>query len=90
MEINYQSELNIYLSKLYDTMALNCKMFSDNGHHDAATMMAQNAMHQAYGAVQFLVAMLNENGYSDVAGEIITHWNNVQQNNFASLIYDYR
>lgn len=88
MEINYKSELVAYWMKTYDfskAMANTQKMV---GQEEEAKNTAKCASIRAIGAMEQIVYMLNNNGYSDVAGEIIDLWENGWQKNFQNLMED--
>lgn len=86
MEINYKSKLVAYWMRLYHCgkILINTqKMVGDVKEAKEVIMRFQS---QAIGATEQMICMLNRNGYSDVAEEIIDLWENKWSKNFQNLM----
>lgn len=84
--MNYVNELTNYFNAKYNLCATTCEMFANQGMFTEAEQLAKDAYQQVMGATYFMVGMLNENGCSIEAGEILDLWNGAWDNNFRGLI----
>lgn len=88
MDINYKSELVAYWMKTYDFSRDMINTQKMVGMEKEAKQFAKYAYSRVVGAMEQMVYMLNNNGYSDIAEEIINLWNNNWQKNFFNLMED--
>lgn len=89
METNIINNLTTFVNKQYELGKANANMFANNDRWDAARAMAKSFSNQAYGAVEFAVMLCHENGYPDMAGEILEKWNGTWSEWFNKLENDY-
>lgn len=91
METNIINNLTTQVMNCYDIHKVGADTFANQGMWEEAELMVRDGMNKAYGAMEFAMMMCHENGYPDIAKEIMDRWNNMWSIWFSGLMnaYDY-
>lgn len=89
METNIINNLTTRISLIYENHKVGANTFANQNMWDSAKLMARDGMMKAYGAMEFAMVLCHENGYPDLANEIMTKWNNVWSTWFSDLMKEF-
>lgn len=89
METNIINNLTTRMMNCYDECKMTCSTFTMVNNFSYAHQTAKFYMNRAYGAMEFAVMLCHENGYPDMAGEIMNKWNDTWSVWFSDLIKEY-
>lgn len=89
METNIINNLTNRINLNYEIHKVGATTFANQGMWESARLMARDGMNKAYGAMEFAMMLCHENGYPDLAKEIMDKWNNTWSVWFSDLMKDY-
>lgn len=85
--MDYVDELAEYLDKKYSIDTVTCQAFTKDGMTAEARHLANLMYEQAFGAIHFMVDMLNKNNCPNEANKILALWNENYHIKFCDLKY---